>query len=129
SAAFTSGATVVTHVLNRGQGAALRTGTEAALARGADVIVHVDADGQHDPDQLPGLLAPIEKGEADMVFGSRFMGIKAEGMPFSRRLLLGAAKWFSRIALGIPASFTDPQSGLRAMTAEAARGIDFRQDR
>jgi glycosyltransferase involved in cell wall biosynthesis len=129
AAALSSGATVVSHVINRGQGAALRTGTVAALARGADVIVHVDADGQHDPTQLPSLLVPINDDRADIVFGSRFMGVKAEGMPFSRRLLLAAARIFSTLVLGIPRTFTDPQSGLRAMTAAAARELDFRQDR
>ena len=53
-----TGVTVLRHSLNRGQGAALRTGTEAALKLGADVIVHIDADGQHAPESLPALLAP-----------------------------------------------------------------------
>src|SRR5579862_7670872 len=50
---------VLRHGLNRGQGAALRTGTEAALQLGADIILHIDADGQHDPDGVPDLLAPL----------------------------------------------------------------------
>ncbi|HTM69167.1 MAG TPA: glycosyltransferase family 2 protein [Candidatus Binatia bacterium] len=124
-----AGADVVAHVLNRGQGAALKTGTLLAADEGADVIVHFDADGQHDPDALPALLAPFELGSADVVFGSRFLGLRSDGMPFSRRLLLGAARQFSSLVLGIPRSVTDPQSGVRAMSAEAARGIDFTQDR
>lgn len=124
-----AGADVVAHVLNRGQGAALKTGTMLAVAEGADVIVHFDADGQHDPETLPALVGPVAEGRADVVFGSRFLGVASEGMPFSRRLLLVAARQFSSLVLGIPRSVTDPQSGLRAMSADAARAIDFRQDR
>lgn len=124
-----AGADVVVHVLNRGQGAALKTGTVLALAEGADVVVHVDADGQHDPDAIPTLLAPIAEGRADVVFGSRFLGVKSDGMPLSRRLLLAAARAFSGLVLGLPRTVTDPQSGMRAMTADAAREVDFTQDR
>jgi glycosyltransferase involved in cell wall biosynthesis len=115
--ATAAGARVIRHVLNRGQGAALKTGTLAALADGADVVIHFDADGQHDPDAVPTLLAPISGGSADVVLGSRFLGVTSEGMPISRRLLLVAARQFSGLALGIPHRFTDPQSGMRAMTA------------
>lgn len=127
--AAAAGADVVRHGLNRGQGAALKTGAVAALADGAEAVLHFDADGQHDPAAIPALLGPIERGEADIVFGSRFLGVDAEGMPASRRLLLRAARRFSALALGIPRHFTDPQSGLRAMRAEAAVDIDFLQDR
>lgn len=124
-----AGVVVLQHSLNRGQGAALRTGTDAALRLGADVVLHVDADGQHDPEFIPTLLAPIKEGKADVVFGSRFLGMEAQGMPFMRKMVLGAGKMFSSVVLGIPNRMTDPQSGLRAMTASAARRIDFRQDR
>jgi len=124
-----TGVVVLRHWLNRGQGAALRTGTEAALKLGADIIVHIDADGQHAPESLPALLAPLKEEKADVVFGSRFLGLSSEGMPMARRILLIAAKRFNALALGVPRKVTDPQSGLRAMTAEAAKQIDFRQDR
>lgn len=129
AAARRAGARVLRHVINRGQGAALKTGTTAALALGADVVVHLDADGQHDPQAIEALVAPILAGEVDVVYGSRFLGVSAEGMPVSRRLLLWAARQFSAIALGIPGGFTDPQSGLRALNAQAARELDFFQDR
>src|SRR5512133_422891 len=70
-----AGATTLRHAINRGQGAALRTGTEAALRLGADIVVHVDADGQHDPSMIQTLSDPIREGEVDVVFGSRFLGI------------------------------------------------------
>lgn len=124
-----AGAVVLRHGLNRGQGAALRTGTEAALKLGADIVLHVDADGQHDPETIPALLAPIKEGKADVVFGSRFLGVESQGMPLLRRAVLFAGGVFSNVVLGIPRRMTDPQSGLRAMTSDAARRIDFRQDR
>lgn len=123
------GALVLRHVINRGQGAALKTGTLAALRLGADYIVHIDADGQHDPKFIPSLVQPLAAGEADVVFGSRFMGIKAIGMPLKRRILMVGIRLFNIFVLGIPSQVTDPQTGLRAFHAEAAKGINFQQDR
>lgn len=129
AAARAAGAVVLTHTLNRGQGAALRTGNEAALALGAEAVVHLDADGQHDPAAVPTLLAPLMAGAADVVYGSRFFGEQAVGMPPGRRFALELARLFSIVALGVPAGFTDPQSGCRALTAAAVRRLPFRQDR
>lgn len=120
---------VLRHKINRGQGAALRTGTEAALKLGADIVVHLDADGQHHPEDIPALIQPIVDGKFDVVFGSRFMGIEPEGMPFSRRILMVGIKIFNALMLGITKDMTDPQSGMRAMSASAARSIPFCQDR
>jgi len=127
--ARTTGAIVLRHSLNRGQGAALRTGTEAALALGADIIVHIDAGGQHDPYAITSLTKPILSGHSDIVFGSRFLGMKAEGMPVTRKALLMAARQFNALVLGVSRKVSDPQSGFRAMSADAAKLIDFRQDR
>ncbi len=124
-----AGARVLRHAVNRGQGAALRTGTDAALKRGATIIVHVDADGQHDPSFLPALIAPIQRGEAAIVFGSRFLGVRSEGMPFARRVLLFAARQFSGLVLGISRRMTDPQSGMRALSRDAAMQLRWTQDR
>lgn len=122
-------AIVLSHAINRGQGAALKTGTIAAQRLGADIILHIDADGQHDANAIPRLLEPLQRGEADVVFGSRFLGVSAEGMPFVRRVVLVLGRVFSRVILGIPRHMTDPQSGLRAMTVESSRRVDFQQDR
>jgi glycosyltransferase involved in cell wall biosynthesis len=123
-----AGAKVLRHAINRGQGAALRTGTEAALRLGADVIVHFDADGQHDPSFLASFIEPIASKEVDVVFGSRFLGLEAEGMPLVRRFVLVGGRFFSNYVLGIPRKMTDPQNGLRALSADAARKIRYSQD-
>lgn len=124
-----AGATVLRHRLNRGQGAGLKTGTEAALRLGADIIVHVDADGQHDPKDIETLVRPIKEGRAEIVFGSRFLGVDPTGMPWIRRVYFIAARLFNTFVLGIPQNVTDPQSGARALTRRAAERIDFHQDR
>lgn len=69
-----AGATVVEHPLNQGQGGALKTGFEIARQNGADIVVTIDADGQHPIDQLEDLVAPIDEDRADYVVGSRYLG-------------------------------------------------------
>ncbi|MDO8559540.1 MAG: glycosyltransferase family 2 protein [bacterium] len=120
------GAAVVRHFLNRGQGAALQTGITYALGLDADVIVTVDADGQHDGRDIPALLAPIRQGFADVVFGSRFLGDGAQQVPPARRFLLRAAVWFDRLRTGLP--LTDTHNGLRALRRDAAAAMVIRQD-
>lgn len=79
-----SGVKVYRHFINRGLGGALGTGIRAALSAGADIIVTLDADGQHDPAEIPFLLKPIMESEADIVIGSRFL--KTQPMPLFRRM-------------------------------------------
>jgi glycosyltransferase involved in cell wall biosynthesis len=124
-----AGAVVLRHAVNRGQGASLKTGTEAALILKADVIIHLDADGQHDPTSIPVVAQPVLAGEVDVVFGSRFLGVEPEGMTAGRRFLLQAARTFNAFAVGVPTTMTDPQSGFRALSATAAREINITQDR
>lgn len=120
-----AGARVVRHPINRGQGAALQTGIRYALEQGAQVVVTFDSDGQHDPADLPALIAPIIKGEAEVVLGSRFLGA-AEGISRRRWLLLKLAVLFTRVASGLPV--TDTHNGLRAFSRRAARRLDLLQD-
>src|SRR5690242_13163545 len=70
TAARATGAVLLTHERNRGKGAALATGIARALEDGADIIVTLDADGQHPPEEIPKLVAPIDQG-ADLVLGAR----------------------------------------------------------
>ena len=72
-AARTAGAEVIKHKARQGAGAATKSGFEAAKANNADVLVTLDGDAQHNPDEIPQLLAPIVEGKADLVIGSRFL--------------------------------------------------------
>jgi glycosyltransferase involved in cell wall biosynthesis len=124
--ALAAGATVVTHPVNLGQGAALQTGIKFALQQGADAIVTFDADGQHRPSDIARLVDALEQSNADYVLGSRFLG-SSRGMPLRRRLLLHAAIWFTRTVTGLRLS--DTHNGLRAMSREGAQRISLRQNR
>ena len=68
-----AGAFVIKHETNMGKGAALRTGFEYALSMDYKIVVTLDADGQHNPDEIPVLLEPIVNGKADLVIGSRYL--------------------------------------------------------
>lgn len=124
--ASAAGATVLRHLINRGQGAGLQTGISYALRAGARYIVTFDADGQHPADALPRLLAPILCGEADIVLGSRFIA-NSDSVPWARRMVLRCAVLFTRFTSG--ARVTDAHNGLRAFSAEAASRLDIRLDR
>lgn len=121
-----AGAVALRHVVNRGQGAALQTGIEFALRRGAEYVVTFDSDGQHQPSDIAALLEPLRAGRADVTLGSRFRGT-TEAMPRARRWLLGAAVIFTRVVSR--ANVTDTHNGLRAFTRAAAERIDIRLDR
>ena len=121
-----AGAVVIRHPINLGQGAALQTGIEYALREGADVIVTFDADGQHRVADIDVLIDAMAKHNVDFVFGSRVLG-GAINLPPTRRLLLKAATWFTRMTSGL--SVTDTHNGLRAMTQRGARAIRLRQNR
>jgi glycosyltransferase involved in cell wall biosynthesis len=117
---------VLRHPINCGQGAALQTGIDFALAHGAEAIVTFDADGQHDPADLPNMLRPVLSGEADVVLGSRFLG-STQSMPWSRRLLLKLAILFTRLTNGL--RLTDTHNGFRVFSRKAAQQIRIRQPR
>lgn len=110
---------LLSHLVNCGQGAALRTGVAFALAQAAEVVVTFDADGQHDPADIPRLVDALREG-ADVALGSRFLG-SAPGMPRARRWLLAAAVLFTRLTTGV--RVTDAHNGLRALSRRAAAQI------
>jgi glycosyltransferase involved in cell wall biosynthesis len=124
-AAAAAGAVVLRHIVNRGQGAAMLTGIRHALREQPDVIVSFDADGQHDAQDLPALVAPVLAGRADLALGSRFLGT-TDGMPRSRRLVLRAGILFTRAFSGI--SVTDVHNGLRAWSRRAAGELTIALD-
>ncbi len=124
--ALAGGATVLRHVVNLGQGAALRTGIDFALREGAEYIFTFDADGQHVPRSLPALAARMEETGADVVLGSRWPG-RAENIPWMRRFVLRAAVTFTRFETGLAVS--DTHNGLRLFTRHAAAAIRIGQRR
>jgi glycosyltransferase involved in cell wall biosynthesis len=119
SAAERSGARVVRHDANRGKGRALEAGIAEALAGGATAIVTMDADGQHAPEAVPTLLAPIAAGRADLVLGTRRRA--GSRMPWPRRVTNGlSSRLVARAAGG---AVTDSQTGFRAFTAAVAEAV------
>jgi glycosyltransferase involved in cell wall biosynthesis len=112
------------HVVNLGQGAALETARQCAISGDHDVFVTMDADGQHDPRDLPALVTAVMSG-ADVAFGNRFAG-RSE-VPGSRALVLHAARLFELALTG--QALGDAHNGYRALSAKAARAITIRQAR
>jgi glycosyltransferase involved in cell wall biosynthesis len=117
---------VLRHRVNCGQGAALQTGIDFALRRGAEFLVTFDADGQHAAEDLERLLEPVQSGQADVALGSRFLG-RAEGLRWGRWLVLKAGVLFTRVVSGVRVS--DTHNGLRALSRHAAGRIRIMQDR
>ncbi|HEY7196342.1 MAG TPA: glycosyltransferase family 2 protein [Gaiellaceae bacterium] len=107
------GVSVVSLPFNLGIGGAVQTGFRYALEHGFDVAVQVDGDGQHDPSELPALLAPVLAGEADLVVGSRFAGRGRYRAPFFRRAGIRLFAWTASRLVGQP--LTDTTSGFRAV--------------
>jgi glycosyltransferase involved in cell wall biosynthesis len=120
-----AGALVVRHLINRGQGAALRTGTKLALDEGADIIVHFDADDQFQAEDIPAMVAPLLAGEADAVLGSRFLG-HANLPKLKRHLIMPLARLANRLFFNIRLS--DPQSGFRALARPCAARLRIEND-
>jgi len=108
---------VVRHVRNRGLAAAFRTGLDAALQAGADIIVNTDADNQYHADDIARLVEPIVAGHADLVVGDRGVGQLAH-FAWYKRLLQRLGSWVIGRASGLHTP--DATSGFRAMTREAA---------
>ena len=111
------GAAVVSLPYNIGIGGAVQTGFKYALERGYETAVRLDGDGQHDPGELAKLLGPIERGEADIVTGSRFVdGSGQYRPPLARRI---GIIWFARIvSLLTRQRVTDTTSGFQALNRE-----------
>ncbi len=119
---FRTGTRTVSHPFNLGYGTALQTAYKYALSNGYEMVIQMDGDGQHDPSFIPDLLAVIQKGEADIAIGSRFLAVKNRNSglghpsyraPFLRRL---GMRFFGTIAsLLIHQKITDPTSGFQAM--------------
>jgi len=125
SLAASAAAHVVRHPSNRGLGAAVRTGLEEARRRGASVVAFLDADGEYDPAQLDDLAAPILRGEADYVVGSRFAGQIESMLPW-RRVGNVVLTWLTSAVAR--RRLSDAQSGFRALSADTLAVAQINHD-
>jgi len=116
-AAKRAGATVLTHIVNLGKGAAMKTGADYAVENGAKAIIFLDSDGQHRPEELPLFVDKLNKGY-DIVFGSRK---RSRHMPFIRRtgnlVITKVVHWFYKMDL------RDVTSGYRGMSVKGYRKV------
>ncbi|MDX6635419.1 MAG: hypothetical protein QOF06_1622 [Solirubrobacterales bacterium] len=119
------GAAVARHVTNRGGGAALRTGYRLMVESGADIVVTLDADGQHRPDEMERLVKPIVDGEVEMAHGSRVLG-HADRNHFAREL---GIVFFNRlVSLITRTHVTDCSNGYRAVRTTVLPQLVLRQE-
>ncbi|AEG18404.1 glycosyltransferase family 2 protein [Methanobacterium paludis] len=119
-----AGAKVIKHESNLGKGAALKTGFEAV--DGADVVVTIDADGQHSPSEIPKLITPIINGETDVVNGSRYINGGEKNTPTYRRV--GQSVLDIATNINGRTNITDSQSGFRAFAAHTIPVFRFHQN-
>ncbi|MGB2865911.1 MAG: glycosyltransferase family 2 protein [Sedimentisphaerales bacterium] len=117
--AISAGASVISHCRNEGVGAAFKTGIKAALMKGADVIVNIDADGQFDPQDIPVLVKPVLEGKADFVTASRFK--EPSLIPQMPKIKIwGNKKMAWLISLLTGDKFYDVSCGFRAYSRDTA---------
>lgn len=121
-----AGASVFRHLINRGQGASLRTGTAIALNRNADIIIHFDADDQFQASDIPAMIAPLLDNQADAVLGSRFLGVESNLPAMKKKIIMPLARLINRLFFGIRLS--DPQSGFRALSRKSASSLHIEND-
>jgi glycosyltransferase involved in cell wall biosynthesis len=119
--AINGGAMVSTHTKNRGKGAALKTLLQEASEFDPDVIVTLDGDGQHDPSDVPLLVAPVLEGTADVVIGCRFNG--GNRIPFYREVGNALLSLITNWSAGT--RVRDTQSGFRAYSSKVIPAISI----
>jgi glycosyltransferase involved in cell wall biosynthesis len=127
AAAVAAGARVVRHPFNLGQGAALQTGFQFALADPEmKYVVTFDADGQHQISDAAGMVERLRAGEADVVFGSRFLDDRSKPN-FAKKMVLRAAVGYTNITTNT--RLTDAHNGLRAISRPVVAQLDITQNR
>ena len=124
--ALTASAHVLSHPINLGQGGALQTGIQYALAQGAEYIVTFDADGQHTATEILPMLRALQDSQSDIALGSRFIG-KTLNLSTSRWWVLKLAIIFTRLTSGI--KLTDVHNGFRIMSRDFCEKFEFKQNR
>jgi glycosyltransferase involved in cell wall biosynthesis len=119
------GVVALRHLINRGKGAAIKTGITAAVRLGADIVVTMDGDGQHDPEDIKTLIKPIQEDGMEVVLGTRAR-IKGE-MPIIKIIANQIGNTITWLLYGLHVS--DSQSGYRAYSRFAAEIIDTKADK
>jgi glycosyltransferase involved in cell wall biosynthesis len=114
-----AGARVVRLPFNLGAGVAAQTGYKLAVRDGYQCVVQLDADGQHEPADIPALVAIIAAGEADIAIGSRFLGTAGYRPGALRRAGMGLFGWLAWLLTGV--RFSDVTSGFRALSGDVVR--------
>lgn len=117
----------IRHRLNMGQGAALQTGINVALKKGAEYIVTFDADGQHDVNDIEGMIGKLKEEQLDIVLGSRFLPGAGGNISTGRKMFLKIACYLNYLFTGI--LLTDAHNGLRAMNRHTAEHIRLKENR
>ena len=117
-----AGATVIRHAENRGKGAAIQSILAEAKKRNPDILVLLDADAQHDPNEIPALIKPVSEG-FDLVIGSRES--QKDKTPRYRRL--GQKVIFRSSRLASKTNIVDSESGFRALSPKAIKKLDLRE--
>ena len=120
-----AGADIITLPENQGKTHAVFRGIKEAKQLNPDIIVLLDADGQHDPDDIPAVISPVLSGEADLAVGSRFITIKSN-VPRYRRF--GQKSLDLITNTNSHSKFTDTQNGFRALGKNAFSHFDFRSE-
>ncbi len=121
------GAVVARHAINRGQGAALQTGNQVALAWGADVVVHFDADQQFVATDILAGVRMLQQENIDIVFGSRFLDDRTTLPFFKRSVILPIARLMNWLFTGV--LLTDVHNGFRVLSRSAVERLQITEDR
>ena len=116
---------VLRHSINRGVGAATKTGTIVALDNDVDIVITLDSDLQHDPNDIPRFIKYLKEKNADIVICSRFLGDNKE-MPLIKKIGNSGLNFLARVLFGIKS--TDTQCGFRAYDKKALEEINFELD-
>lgn len=120
------GATVIRHSRNKGVGAAMKTAIAYAKKLKPDIVVTIDADGQHESEDIPSLIKPIIDGKADFVLGSRFLSEQPIDMPLEKKIGNKLLAFMVSFLVGV--KLTDTQTGFRAFNRKALLSLNLVSD-
>jgi glycosyltransferase involved in cell wall biosynthesis len=120
------GATVVRHSKNKGVGAVMKTGITYAKKLKPDMVITIDADGQHRPEDIPSLIRPIIEGKADFVLGSRFLAKEPTDMLLQKKIGNKLLSLIVSLLAGV--RLTDTQTGFRAINKRALLSLNLVSD-